>query len=264
MTTTSDKKRRGSIGFRYEAEMIPVIRKSFPRLAFRHEADSAVQVFEEVPALYGVPDLTAVRFDEARKRSRLANHIQPLSTVTQVKIALCLTSGPMHPISIADNLRISSSHLRQNILPELERLGWIGIDRNGNVHRNPSARWVGKRIVTIEAKLKDWRSGVSQARRHQVSANATYIAIDLNGANTIREHLVELSQAGVGVITVDHEVRKCRVLTRPEATASQISTLAGRQLLAERCLEVAGQGKSTGNLFPVFGASLSSAENRLP
>lgn len=245
--------RREGAGFRYEADLVSVLRDDLPRLAFRHEQFSPVEVFREVPAVHGVPDLAGLRFDFDRIAARDAAGVRPLSTATEVRAILAI--GPEATAAdIAARAKLSPDYVRRAVLPLLSDLGWVTRTVAGSVRVRPEARWVGRRVVTVEAKLRDWRKALAQARRQQLSADAAYIALDSGALSGIRDHLAEVARGGIGVIAVDAEHKRARVLARP-ARVSDPRRNAGRALLAERSLEMMLRGTREGQIYPVFGRS---------
>ncbi|CAH0172964.1 hypothetical protein [Microbacterium sp. Bi128] len=245
--------RRDGAGFRYEADLVSVLRGALPRLAFRHEKLSTVEVFSEVPAVHGVPDLAGVRFDFNRIADRDAAGVRPLSTDTEVRAVLAIGAGAT-AADIAARAKLSPDYVRRAVLPLLSDLGWITRTVAGGVQLRPEARWVGRRVVTVEAKLRDWRKALAQARRQQLSADAAYIALDSGTLSGIRDHLAQIARGGIGVMAVDAELQRARVLVRP-ARVFDTRRHAGRALLAERSLEMMLRGTREGQIYPVFGRS---------
>jgi hypothetical protein len=237
--------------FRYEAEMIPILRDALARLTFGRSVASAVEVFTEVPAMHGIPDVAAVRFDLDIVARRRAASVRPLSSDVEVRAALALREGPLATKELASRLQMSTDYVRRAIVPMLVDLNWVQAD-GGVLTRNPEAAFAGRRVVTVEAKLRDWRGAIGQARRQQLSADAAYIALDAPSLRAIDGDLDQLAAGGIGVIAVDASLRVARVLVRPKARPSGRSAV-GRMLVAERCLEMLDRGTREGQIYPVFG-----------
>jgi hypothetical protein len=244
--------RREPQGFRYEADMMPILRRALPRLAFRHESNSSVEVFSEVPAVHGIPDLAGIRFDFERIAKRSALGIRPLTTDAEVRAVLAIGDGTLTTREVADRTRMSSDYVRRAVAPLLIEQGWMEWTEDGRLRRRAGAHWVGKRVVTVEAKLRDWRRALTQARRQQLSADAAYIALDASTVGRVAEHLAEIARGGIGVIAVDCNQQRARVLVRPNTTLDSRRAV-GRALLAERSLEMMLRGTREGQIYPVFG-----------
>ena len=237
--------------FRYEADMVPVLRAWLPRLAFRHESVSPVEVFTEVPAIHGVPDLAAIRFVPEAVRQREEAGVRPLTTDTEVRAVMHLSRGPQRVRELSDLMGMGPDYLRRAVVPLLVDLGWVRFE-SGWVERNPAAVWTGRRVVTVEAKLRDWRGAISQARRQQLSADAAYVALDVDVCHRIFADLDHIANSGIGVVAVDAARQAATVLVRPRRLPREL-TAVGRALVAERSLDMLRRGTREGQIYPVFG-----------
>lgn len=243
--------------FRYESDLVSVVRDALPRLAFRHDKNTDVEVFSEVPAVHGVPDLVGIRFDQARLKSRIESGVRPLSTDAEVRVAMAIGDG-CEIRAVGDRAGLSNEYARRNMLPLLTDLGWIESDGVGVVRRRPEAQWVAGRVVTIEAKLRDWRKALVQARRQRLSGDAAYIAVDALAMQGLSPYLARLAEEGIGAIAVDAERERAVVLSRPVRIGGTRRE-AGRNLLSERCLGMLDRGTHEGQIYPVFGWTLPPA-----
>lgn len=239
------------VRFRFESDMIPSLRLALPRLVFGHRPSAAVEVFSEVPAVHGVPDLAAVRFDQGAIERRRSAGVRPLTTDTEVRAVAALGPGPTCIRDLASRLRMTHDYVRRAIIPLLAERGWVFLS-DDQVALRPDAAWVSRRVVTVEAKLRDWQRAIAQARRQQLSADAAYIALDSQACRNIENDLGRISDSGVGVISVSAETGVSRVLIRPRVVPRRL-TFVGRMLVAERCLEMWDRGEREGQIYPVFG-----------
>lgn len=246
--------------FRYESDMIPVISAALPAMSFGRTTVGEVEVFTEVPAVFGIPDLTAIRFDFAAIAARVEAGVRPLATDAEVRVALALEAQPATISELARGAGYSASYVRRAVLPMLTENGWVTRGDDGDFRRAPAARWVSKRIVTVEAKLRDWSRALGQARRQRLSADAAYIALDMTAVKPIRDSLDRIAAGGIGVIGVDAASGRSRVLVRPAPVRSSDSRV-GRMLIAERCLEMWQRGERSGQVYPVFGWTAPTEAN---
>src|SRR5690554_2781429 len=99
--------------FRYESEMIPSLRRALPRITFGHRQTTGVEVFSEVPAVHGVPDLAAIRFDWTAVERRQAAGVRPLTTDTEVRAVTSLRVGPLRTTDLARRIRMSPDYVRR-------------------------------------------------------------------------------------------------------------------------------------------------------
>ncbi|MFK4729491.1 hypothetical protein ROT00_07380 [Agromyces mediolanus] len=250
MTTTAA--RRGT-RFRYEADMLPALRAAIPELAFGREYRAAVETYREVPAVHGIPDLAAIRFDEAALARRDQAGITPLSTDVEVRAVLALGQEALNLGELAERMRATRDYVRRAVLPLLEGENWVVRTDDGRIRRHPDALWAARRVVTVEAKLRDWTRAVAQARRQRLSADAAYIAVDHAATASMLAELDAIAANGIGVITVGADTGRCRVLVRPQRVLTRNQTMVGRMLIAERCLDMRARGESDGQIYPVFG-----------
>lgn len=242
---------RNGAGFRYEAELVDALEPALAGLTFRAK-DPRVLTFREVPAARGVPDLTAVRFDFDKIDERQRAAIRPLATDVEVRVVLALRERGRTVDQLSAETRLSRDYLRRSVLPMLEQLGWIQAV-GANLELRPGAGFVGGRVVTVEAKLRDWLRAFNQARHQQVSADAAYIALDAQTIRRATDQVEGMRQRGIGVILVDPANERQKVLARPSRVLSATQTRVGRALIAERCLSLYLRGERAGQVSPVFG-----------
>lgn len=232
--------------------MVSVVRSELPSLTFGRTTAPEVEVFTEVPAVFGVPDVTGLRFDWEAVRRRTQSGVRPLSTDAEVRGALSLSTRSRNAQEVARGVGLSVDVVRRSLLPMLVDAGWAVRDSNGGFVRATDAVWVSKRIVTVEAKLRDWSRALGQARRQRASADAAYIALEMSAVKSISNSLDRIGDGGVGVIGVDAASGRARVLVRPVQSARSRS-IVGRMLIAERCLDMWLRGERAGQVYPVFG-----------
>jgi hypothetical protein len=235
--------------------MVEVLRPTLSRTLFSSVVQNDVEVFSEIPAVHGIPDLAAIRFDweVVRRRSELG--IKTLSTDTEVRVVLALSRRKLAVPELAACAGVSTDHMRRALLPYLIQQGWIRTAPSGLVEKVPEARNVGVRVVTVEAKLRNWRGAMNQARRQRYSADDAYIALEASRTVPLREDIPHMAAQGIGVISVDAETHRVSVLARPNRRLRSADTVVGRMLIAERCLDMWSRGEREGQIYPVFGWS---------
>ncbi|MFJ3490220.1 hypothetical protein [Leifsonia aquatica] len=219
--------------------------------------------FREVPAVRGIPDLVAVRFDPEVVATRAELDIRSLSSDVEVRVVQALRkAGPVEVGELADQINLTRDYLRRSVLPMLEQLGWVTTVA-GTVNLQPGTKPVGRRVVTVEAKLRDWLRAFNQARNQLYSADAAYIALDEATAATAVKQVDAIAERGIGVITVNAESGRHRVLVRPKRVLDTKKTAVGRELIAERSFGLWQAGERAGQVSPVFGWYLPTAERQL-
>jgi len=169
------------------------------------------------------------------------------------------TSGPLpstralrllHEVYRARGVRIetiaSRSYLRRrDLMDQLEELsscGFIsGLDR-GVVRCRPKRDVFGVRsIISIEAKVKDWRRAICQAQRNQWFSSASYVLLPARAWSS--RGLENAKAAGVGAVS--YEGGKLRVMHRP--TTASVPSSYGSWYAALAALQT-GHGECSSNL----------------
>ena len=248
--TISDRPKR----FAFETELVETLRPALPRTLFPRKVSGRIEVFSEVPARIGIPDLTVIRFKPEILQLRHVSSIEPLETVNQIAIALALESGSLSLELLSRKVALPTNLLRNAILPQLRDSGWVVFSNQVEISRRPEAIWAHKKIITIEAKLKDWSGGIAQARRQSLSSDESYIALDAANSEPIKCHIEGLATRGLGVLLAEAERGKVTLVSRPVPNApDKNSALLGKALIAERCIAMEEKGIYRGEIFPVFG-----------
>ncbi|MDH6238589.1 hypothetical protein [Cryobacterium sp. CG_9.6] len=124
---------------------------------------------------------------------------------------------------------------------------------DGTFSRAEGAEPVMRRVITVEAKLRDWHGALSQARRQRLSADDAYIALESSAVATATVELAYVAKSGIGIIAVDARTSEARVWARPQRRLASAQSAVGRLLIAERCLEMLERGEREGRIYPVFG-----------
>ena len=238
--------------FRYESDLVSVLHDGLSSLVFSHSIQTQVRTFSEVPAVHGIPDLASIRFDWRAIEQRIRAGIMPLSTDIEVRAVKSLASSPKTMKELATDMRVTSDYVRRSIVPLLEAQGWIS-NSDKVLSLVPDAVPVGIKVVTVEAKLRDWHKALGQARRQQLSADVAYIALDAGSVNAAPDELRYVAQKGIGIITVDAGTSKARIWARPTKQLVTARSSVGRMLIAERCFAMWQRGEQHGQIHPVFG-----------
>lgn len=259
MTITSA---RNPSKFRYENDLVDTLEPGFADSVFRR-GDPNVFTFREVPAVRGIPDLVAVRFDPAVVEARQQLGIRNLTSDVEVRVVQTLRhAGPIEIGDLASQVNLTRDYLRRSVLPMLEQLGWTARDGD-RVTLQLGTEPVGRRVVTVEAKLRDWLRAFNQARNQLYSADAAYIALDEASAATALTQVEAIAERGIGVMTVSSNTGRHRVLVRPKRVLDSKKTSVGRELIAERSFGLWQAGERAGQVSPVFGWYLPTAEREL-
>jgi hypothetical protein len=243
---------------------------------FTAEADmlaplaSAASMFAENPLVLfeirctaGVPDIVLLELDKTAMANRRG--AEPLTEAIDVRVMLAMASGRTQTKrswaidELSDGVGASAAYLRRTVLPRLSGAGHITVD---GTRWTPTYRFrsLARRIVTIEAKLRDWRSGVAQASRHTAVADAAWVALDARTVATAANHPEWFSTYGVGLVSVSLSGRVERVISPALPSPRQ----PDRELLTERAVALHLSGKVSGPLPVVFGNILVASRGADP
>lgn len=233
--------------FAAEADMLAPLAEAASELA-----GICVEVVFEVAGTAGVPDLVLVQpdLDAIAMRGDADMLTQPV----EVAVMLALSSDEhvgrrgLAAEELADRVGVSTRHLASRVLSGMADRGHL---------RNEGKEWastyqfrsVAKRLITIEAKLRDWRRGFAQATRHSAGADAAWLAVDATAKDAAMRGRHWFEAGGIGLATVSLGGQVEAVLT-PTRTRQYVGR---RELLAERAVDVLLSGRPSAGVPHVFG-----------
>lgn len=249
---------RAKSGFRWEAEMIePLLaaRSSFTTGIF---SSPLVDARLEVPTASGVPDVVFVEWDQQAVDERARWDLSPVLDMTKLRALYRLNDGAATAEDLAAATHVSSAHVRRNVVPHLRELGWLegSLTTGYSLMPGLSYQTPVRALVTVEAKLSDWRRAFTQAVGHVQSADRSFIALDARRASGGVSVAAELAGVGVGVATVDADTGNVLILSRPRP--QKVRSVA-YFLAAEQVLSLRLNGRESGDVGHVFGRDLAAA-----
>ncbi len=187
----------------------------------------------EIDAGHGIADLVLTQLDI--KQCELRKNNEQGMPLLKSKYFLTLSFIPdfkenKSPVGIdylVDKTHISKNYLKYHILKELEEYGYV-ISVKDKVYLKVNG-WIplAKNVIAIEAKLKDWRSGLLQAIRYFSFADQVYLAIP----NTVKVKKEQFRHFGVGLISFDTEKRQPKIVVK--AKKSKSANLVKKNLVLE-------------------------------
>jgi hypothetical protein len=161
---------------------------------------------------YGRADLVSFKVNYSRVQNRLKNkQLRLLSRVEYYSIMRLLPeaeSGAAFTIQdIASSIPLSERYIRTELLSNLIRYGYVEEIESGNYAKvNGFVPFVDE-IIAVEAKVSDWKKGAIQAKRYQVFANKTYLAVSSSYAHRVDYELLRNHQ--IGMLSVeDHAIHE--------------------------------------------------------
>lgn len=185
---------------RWERDMVPYLEAYFQARGYWTET--------ELSAGFGVADLVAVLPDPPKVRKRLMNGQRTaLTSETSLRVLEVLPDEhegrSLHEIELADAVGLSRSYLKAKLLPILAESAYVmpvGTHRWTKI--NGCVPFCSE-IIAVEAKKADWIAGASQARRYQLFAHETYLAILNSYSHRVKSDV--LAAHDIGLITVSSE-----------------------------------------------------------
>ncbi len=153
----------------------------------------------ELAGPIGMPDLTALIGDPGPLEARLALEVPPL--LNEIDAAITATTYSHSPRSAAAVARAlgwpEETILRR--IPGLVRCGALVRSGERTYKRPEALRPVGQ-VVAIEAKVKDWRGALAQARAYSVWADNYVIVMGALAPSTVAKLRDEVTQDSGGLV----------------------------------------------------------------
>lgn len=210
------------------------------------------RVLFEVACAAGVPDVVLLDLDTDAIAARAGTAM--LTEPVDVRIMLTMQGSPALPVTVQDlaaAVRVSPDHLRRRVLPRLHAGGHLEQTEGGQWQGCYRFRSLARRVVTIEAKLRDWRGGLGQAARHTAVADEAWLVLGSSGSAAVaRADWFTTYGVGLALLSTDGDLTK---VARPNVNRSR---QPHRELLVERAVGLHVRGKVSGPLPRVFGSVL--------
>jgi DNA-binding MarR family transcriptional regulator len=152
-----------------------------------------------------IPDLLAARVDLRVLRARVrAEQWEALNSSELRLLALLREDRSVSVRSAANRLGYTHPTTRR-LLRRLEHLGYAGQDRASSFRRIRSRYRIFTRLIAVEAKLRDWRRALVQARSHRSFAQESFVVFDAAYADRFNRAKPHFMSSGTGLIAVDTE-----------------------------------------------------------
>lgn len=238
-------------GFAAEADMLSLIAAAVQDFA----GPGAVAVFE-VQSAAGIPDVVATVFDRDVIEDRAARGFVTDAAGLAALLALSDARDACRALDarqVAAAAGLTPSYVRSRVLPGLGARGLVVMAAPGRWTAADRYRSPARTLVTVEAKLSDWRRGLGQAARHAAGADEAWLVLDGAHTQPAVSRADWFRAAGIGLAGLDPDGTLRRLL--PPAGAGILR--ARRELLAERLAELYCSGAVSGPVSQVFGRELT-------
>ena len=190
-----------------ELRLAPTLRQAAGRLPMRPGAQTVM--VPECPLPVGVPDLIALVANTEALAARSTAGIRPLLGEQEARmVAACGVVRPRSLPWLASIAGVSEGHARR-VLLNLERSGALFRRAEGWV-RHPAIRPIG-RTYAIEAKVSNWRAGLSQCLRYGTLADASALALGSMSDRNREQVLAAAREHGVGLFVGERWLVRPRI-----------------------------------------------------
>jgi hypothetical protein len=235
--------------FRLEADMLAPLSVAAKQLIGRH-----AYIVYEVPAAVGVPDVVVASVDVVALLERAGKDflINPteLAVVLYLSNRFVLHEAGVTSGQIADAVGVTRRHLHSSVLPSLRERHHV---RSDGTYWYPDVpyRPLATRLITIEAKLHDWKKGLAQAARQVPGSDESWLVLDYARREPAVRRLDLFELYSVGLATID-PAGELLILQPPPNSPLHVRSLR-RELLAERVASFIAGGTTSGPVPSVFG-----------
>jgi hypothetical protein len=173
---------------------------------------------------FGVVDLLVLAADAVALRDRLAAEVVPITYEMDAAIVAALAAGVSRmPHVVAERAGMDVESVARRI-PRLVRSGAVFRTARGGLLRHRALVSVG-RFHALEAKVRDWRSGIAQARRYRLWADTATVVMSRLPA-TSEPVVDEAARWGLGLAVEDEWVRRPRLRHHSATRRLLVSELA--------------------------------------
>lgn len=212
-----------------EKSMIPILKNNADRLPFGNKKRTVS--LEEFSAGTGISDLTIFTVDDKILSERQKSEKRPVTSKNQIQVLLTLLgSEPLTISEIMDKVALSSKQTVLKILEQLIQFNLV-ISVDGKYSAAYSiAESTSENIIAIEAKVRDWKSGIRQAMRYKEYADYSYLAIYEDNISACLTNIGVFEKLGIGLIGVSDTGIKVHL----QATLSDMTTVESKVLAFER------------------------------
>lgn len=214
-----------------EKSMIPILKRNANKI---FPSKKEVISLEEFSCGTGISDLTIFTIDKKILSTRLKDERKPITSRNQLQIFLSLFENRYLSLSEIEKKVCLNKNTIQYFLKQLVKDGLVE-ESNKKFKAIKKGKFkTSKNIIAIEAKVKNWKSGIRQAMRYKEYADYSYLAIYEKHISSCLKHLEVFNMLGIGLIGVGDDKMKIYL----KARLSNIVTDENKTLASERFLSI--------------------------
>ena len=166
-------------------------------------------LIHEFDSQFGIADLvfgvtTEAAKQQVKRRPLNINWVFPLTTLIE--------NETFSSKDFEARFALSQISARKRLM-EYETAGFLSRNQNGIYIVSHSYRPVTDMVISIEAKLKDWRRALLQASRYRRFSDYTFVLLDRQFGKPATEHIQQFHTNNVGLILMDKD--KFEIVYKP-------------------------------------------------
>jgi len=193
-----------------EAHLVAFARKTLPALLVGR---GEVLVVDELAIGRGSPDLLIWQVDPTAWRRRMRRAARGCSAAELRVLNAMHLRQPLRASTVAQRVGLRENDA-EDVLSRLVSSGFAEEVGKCYVRTHGASRSV-TRILSVEAKLSNWRAALRQAYRNTLFANESYVILDRKHANGALDNSDLFRRAQVGLCIADALSGSVEVVLRP-------------------------------------------------
>jgi hypothetical protein len=224
-----------------ERELVEVLCDLVLSYVNAKSASAAWVVLQEQPTGSRIPDVLAARLDvDALQARAQGGWLTPLAPAELRLLRVLRHARASKPDKVAGWARVRPEQAKR-ILRRLQRRGFVVRSGAGDYTRVAPIKPLVTRVATFEAKLRDWKRALHQARAHLQHVNEAWVVYDKRFATAFDRGALHFHQDGIGLIAIEagsnqvQLVRRARPSSPPDAIELAI---LGEQVLGRLLGEI--------------------------
>jgi hypothetical protein len=162
-------------------------------------------VFEQVSVGMTIPDLVIVK--HSAQRTGNSHSRRTLSHFESAALAELYFRGRQRLESLSMHL-FAQEHKVLATLLRLEKIGAVCCTNNGEIRLRPGVIPPRAKTIAIEAKLRNWKEALLQAKTYLGFANYSYVALPTELIERTPEIAECCSKEGIGLISAEPDNHK--------------------------------------------------------
>jgi hypothetical protein len=190
-----------------EKSMIPILRANYANLSV---TTKGMTPLEEFSAGTGIADLVLFDTEKRRMSKRSKKNIPAITNIKELEIINIIgEKKSLSEDAISERVGKSKEYTLR-ILQDLLDKNVVKHSSRGYSSKLRMTDSTVSKTVAIEAKVKDWKSGLRQAHRYKEFADYSYLALYERHSKGSLKRIELFKQLGIGllVVTDDGTVRE--------------------------------------------------------